>query len=271
MPSLLKNPVGFCCFYGALAILSACGGEKNAADCDEGISTVPCSKRTSEEEARLALQNGDYDHAVTLLEKLVEEEPGNRARYPLLASAYAARSGLDLLGLAKAQFGGSSGFLDLFKNFVPSPSQDDTVLYGTRIADMKSAVSTLKSLPAADLAPDSTASYAASAALQLSLYQASYAVMNLNQFTVDPASGSVDLNRLQNMSEDDAVTIVSAIADSGQVPQAEGNAAVQTKLNEGLQAISSQPGETTKEKLSAYIQAQKAKGGSSQQLASNRL
>src|SRR5687768_15328272 len=87
-----------------LAAPAAGGGESNVADCEDPKPGVPCSELTTEEQARQALNDGDYDTAVTLFTELVAEEPDDYQLRAVLGAAYAARAGFDILSVVKANF-----------------------------------------------------------------------------------------------------------------------------------------------------------------------
>ena len=192
-------------FHALLAALLAgclsCGGTSNVADCEEGKKQVPCSARTKEEDARRALDDKEYDTAITLLTELISDEPDNYTRHTLLAAAYAARAGFDILNVAKAQFSGGGTLFDKLASFLPSPKDLGVAGYKLSLGDMKSGVDVLNLIPAATMQATDSDKYAASAALQLTLYQSAYSIMYLNQFTISADTGQVDLNQLQNMSE----------------------------------------------------------------------
>src|SRR5262245_34178212 len=92
-----------------IAWFAACGGEKNAADCDGGLPGVPCSEKTPDEKARAALDAKDYDTAIEILDQLIKDEPGVYDRFPLAAAAHAGRAGISIFALAQSQLSGGSG------------------------------------------------------------------------------------------------------------------------------------------------------------------
>ena len=76
-----------------LALFPSCGGQNNIADCDKGKPGVPCSKISNREQAQQDLDEGDFVTAVTLLNELVADSPGDYALRTLLAAAYAGKAG----------------------------------------------------------------------------------------------------------------------------------------------------------------------------------
>jgi hypothetical protein len=243
-------------------IIGACGGTANVADCESAKKIKPCSQRTKVEDAENDLNAGDYDDAITLLTESISDDPTDYTQYPLLSAAYAARAGLDILNIASANFSGSGGLVDALTSFIPGPAQTGAAAYPTHVADMKSAVDVLHEIPAANLADTSGDKYAASAVLQLTLYQSAYAIMFLNQFAISATTGQIDLKQLSTMSESDAETVIENLAAAGQIPGVSNNAALQTQVQSALSQINSEPGTTQKDKLDAFIASQHGVGTS---------
>jgi len=231
----------------ALMIASACG-TKNLFDCDGGYARSHCTERTKEEDARIALDSGDYDTAIELLSALIAEEPENYRRYPLMSAAYAARSGFDILNVVTANFGGNDSILKTMTSFLPTPTSKGDA-YAQSLEDMKSANQTLLAIPADQRLSTSSDKYATSAVLQLTLYQAAYGVMLLNKFTYG-ASG-YDPSLLATMSAADAAAILTAFAGAAGA----GSGGAGSAASSAVSAISGQPGATDQEKLAAWSQA----------------
>lgn len=232
--------------------LTACGGDKNAADCDDGISGVPCSPLEKEESARKALDQGDFDTAIELLEQLVEEEPEDYQRYTLLSAAYAARAGFAILSVVKANFGGEGGgLIGQISAFLPDPAERGAVGYQASIADMAAAVARLTAIPAALRAEDSGEKYASSAQLQLMLYQSAYSIMYLNQFTISASTGAFDPSLLETMTEQDATVVLTNLAAAS--AQEGSNPELQVKIDEALASINGQSGGSNRDRLAEYI------------------
>lgn len=243
--------------------LSACG-TKNVADCDEGRPPIPCSERTDDEKARQALDDKDWDTAIELLVRLKEDEPERYDRYPLLAAAYAGRAGFDVFGFAR-QSGEASGgsAVNLVNKFLPSADGSDPETYANYVGDMHLAVETLKGIPADELGSTSAADYAESALLQLSIYEASYAFMFLQQFVTPTATG-LDVSRFESMTEEEAIAVIRSLEDVTALEQVPGNAAIQTQVQSALDSIDSQDGADYREKLRQYMEqhtAQQGNGG----------
>jgi hypothetical protein len=228
-----------------LASLNSCG-TKNFFDCDGGYARTQCVERTKDEDARIALDKGDLDKAVTLLSELVTDDPTNYQRYPLLAAAYAGRSGFDILNVVTANFGGSSSLIQTMTSFLPTPITRGS-LYDQSLTDMDSSVKTLTAIPAEFRDSTSSDKYATSAVLQLTLYQAAYGVMLLNKFTY--STTAYDPSQLANMTAADAAAILAALAGAA------GSTGAGSSATAAIAAIQAMPGSTDQEKIAAWSQA----------------
>lgn len=232
-------------------LAAACGGENNAADCDDGLPFIPCSPKDKEESARAAMNDGDFDTAIELLEQLVGEQPENYQLYTLLGAAYAARAGFAILSVAKANIGGSSGgLIGQISTFLPDPAELGSAGFQLALADMDAAVDRLTAIPVAFISTESTESYAASAQLQLMLYQSAYSVMYLNQFAISVETGEFDPALLETMTEEDALVVLESLAAAAAL---EADPALQAKIDTTIETINSQEGGSNRDRLSEYI------------------
>src|SRR5690606_15512301 len=108
-------------------------------------------KRDPAEDATIALENGDTDAAIEILETELENDPGNPQYLSILSLAYAQRAGVEPLEFAQnfSQKAGdaesSSQFTILFA-IMPEPTD-------ANIADVDHAIAILTSIPAADRLP----------------------------------------------------------------------------------------------------------------------
>lgn len=234
-------------FIYVTLVMSSCGSS-NFFDCKGGYARSNCSRLTKDEEARVALDKGDMTTAVEILTQLVAEEPEVYERYPLLAAAYAGKSGLDIFNVVTANFGEDSSILQVMETFIPTPPSLGAA-YETSLQDMNSSIQTLVAIPAARRATTSSDKYATSAVFQLTLYQAAYGVMLLNKFTY--SSSGYDPSLLATMTPEDALLILNAFL--GAAEAASGGAS--TSVASALSAIQSQPGSNDLEKLAAWSQA----------------
>ena len=240
--------------YIFLVVILSCG-KKNIAECTDTSSAI-CSERTPDENARLALEQKDYATAAQILEDLVSKEPTVYSRFPLLAAAYAAQSGFDIFKAAQ-KTSDSSSLLATVRTFIPTPGSVSDADYKTALQTMKKSVDKLKSIPAASRLATSSDKYAASAVLQLTLYESAYSIMYLSQFAFSAANpNTVDVSKLSTMTESDAKTIIDSLADAGASFGGQSGQQLKTSIDSALATINSQPGATLKDKVSAYVQAQ---------------
>lgn len=231
-----------------VALVTSSCGTGNFFDCEGGYAGSKCAQLTKDEEARIALDKGDMTTAVEILAQLVADDPETYQRYPLLAAAYAGKSGLDIFNVVTANFGGDSSVLQVMEAFVPTPTALGSA-YDASLRDMGSGIAILTSIPASLRSTTSSDKYATSAVLQLTLYQAAYGVMLLNKFTY--SSSGYDPSLLATMTAEDAALILNAFL--GAAEAASGGAA--TSVTSALSAIQSQPGSTDQEKIAAWSQA----------------
>ena len=229
----------------------ACQKDINVYDCEDGNSNVKCVEQTPDDQARVALDNSDWDTAIKILKELTEEEPDVYGRFTLLSAAYAGKAGFRILDIASAQFSGGGSFVDQMGAFLPDKDLLGDVAYTKSVSNMGLAVDALEDIPAAKLATTSAEEYASSGRFQLSLYQSAYSVMFLNQFSGE--GGDFSEESLQDMSEEDAILVIENLqAAAAQDPDGPMAAA----LEEALAGIESQDGATDKEKLADFLAAQ---------------
>lgn len=233
--------------------LIGCRAENNL-DCETASAGVPCSDRTKDEDARVALNNGDLETAVVLLKELVEAEPLVYKRYPLLAAALAGRAGLDIFNIVQADFGGSTPLIETMGAFLPNPSTKGDA-FEDSLADMSEAVSTLKAVPA-DLRSDiSGDSFAASCSVQLILYQSAYATMLINKYTY--GSSGFDPSKLSEMTAEDAALILSQLLSAAQTATGSSGEAASAAVQKTYDSIQGQSGANDQEKIAAYVKGNK--------------
>ena len=237
----------------------SCGG--NLGDCSGSPRILPCKPKTPEETARRAMKNHDFDAAVAALvpetEALVADESLSEAQryrlHPLLSAAYSGRSGFSILTAVQSPSSGTGGgLIDQMSSFVPSPQGIEPATYSLRIEDMRLATVTLQHIPATLLVALKDDSYGKSAALQLTLYQAAYSIMLMNQFILSPSTGGFDPSRLSSMTDADAEAILNALSGAGQVPGAQ-SPELQAKIDSALATIDASPGESRRDKLADYL------------------
>lgn len=208
------------------------------------------SEMTDDERAKQALDEGRFDDAIDIYTPLVEAEPENYSRHPLLAAALAARAGIDLVGSmagGTGESGGGSAF-DTLGQFVPTSPTDE------QMTDLDRAIATLEAMPESHRNGDGTYDYSAGAALQLTLYQTMRSIMLVNRFAVRTDTGSIDPTSLQSMSDEEVAAVLDGLAAAAaSSPDSVQGQAISTVLSQTLAGVDEQEGETRKDKLIAYM------------------
>lgn len=242
---IIKNMTVGSLLVAALLLTSSCG-TANLFDCKDGRAKSKCTKRTKDEDARIALDNGDMTTAVALLQELVDAEPEEYTRYPLLAAAYAGKSGFNILNVVSANFGGADSIVKTMTSFLPTPvSKGDG--YEDSLTNMNTSVTRLVSIPEDRRAVTSADKYATSAVLQLTLYRAAYAIMLLNKYSY--STTEYDPSKLSSMTAEDAEKILAILSSAA------GDSGAGAAARKAQAAIEAQPGATTQEKLAAWSAA----------------
>lgn len=239
-------------------VIAGCGGDGNLADCKTGSPTIPCSQRTPEEEARLALELGDFDQAIALLTQLIDENPEDYALYTLLSAAHAARAKVAVIDLAMNSLVGRGSLIEQVGSFLPQPSEVGNDVYADYLQDMQRAVSYLKSIPADLRGVTSSEKYAKSAQIQLGIYSVAYSIMHLNQFVATTDMGRLDASKLATMTEADAAIVIASLTEAASLQAAAGSTTAAQNINTTLTQIASQPGATQSERLQNYVTATRA-------------
>lgn len=208
------------------------------------------SEMSDDDKAKQALDEGRYDDAISQYDALVTSEPEDYSRYPLLAAAYAARAGIDILNSLSSTLqssGGGSAF-DTLGNFVPSSPSDD------QMSDVEAAIATLEKMPSDHRNGDGTYAYSAGAALQYTLFQTMHSVMIMNRFAVKTSSGAIDPASLEQMTDAEVDAILDGLTAAATAsPDNLQGQAVSTVINQTMAGVDAQDGTTRKEKLIAYM------------------
>jgi hypothetical protein len=219
-----------------ISLLMACGSKNLVEDRVD---------KTPDEEIRVAIDAENYERARVLLEEQIELHPEEYKRHVILSAVYAVLAGFDLLGAIKND-SQSDNAIDQVSVFLTEDTTDENLEL------MTEAVQILQLIPEDQRSLDAEESYGLSAMLQLTLYQAAYAVMILNQFiSIDPSTSEIDLDRLREMSDEEAEAVLrSLIAAAESSPE---GAAISGSLSTTLDAIDNSEGETTRERLIDYV------------------
>ncbi len=178
-----------------LGYIIACGRSNFAKCSDEKktylgvISVDKCAPMSADEEAVLALNEGRYQDAETLLVQLIADHPTEYFRYPRLATAYAAQAGFDIVNFGRSNDSTSSGSIsDSISKFLPVATRDNRAEFAIYVDNMGLARDILLAMPEAERTKGNSF-YGSSAELQLVIYRSSYSLMLLNKFTIPPADG----------------------------------------------------------------------------------
>ena len=217
---------------GILVVMSSCG----TANVFEKLE-----KKDDKDQAKKALQNGDYDAAIESLEAYLAENPNDAGARSMLANAYMKKVGIDVLSLAaKVTNSGADDWKGIV-TALPSGNSEN-------VAALQSAVNALSAIPAASRTTEQ--------AYQLALAQASLAVTVTKKVAGD--GNSVSDDKVESMSDADAELVYSTLAGSKSTVQSSAG----LKDNSGAQKlgglsdkISSQEGATTAEKTRAFLKS----------------
>ena len=256
---LLKNMLIF-----LMAILLGSCGSINIADCSyRGFlkALVHCSQPTDDEKAMLALNAGDAETAQAILEPLIAAHPLDYFRYPRLAAAYALQASVDVLTIATSNQGGSDSEsssggspLQSIGKFLPTATRENLPEYKVKVGLLNQAKNLLLSIPD-EVRGDASIAYSGSAAFQLLLYQLSYSIMFMNQFTIPISTDSkaLDPSILASMTTEDATNILSNLSDALDVAGAI-SPENSEKIKDVLSTLNTQDGQDNREKLMNYLQ-----------------
>ncbi|MBP9707923.1 MAG: hypothetical protein KBD78_09770 [Oligoflexales bacterium] len=247
-------------FQSFLLIGTSCGSG-NIFNCASPLSYVKCEPASPLEEAQKSLNNNQSDRAIELLEQYQLDHPGDFSYYPLLAAAYAQKAGIDIFKMLDigeeneesegAEPGETTTFMDTIGTFLPSPTDMTADAYQLSLTFLAQANTTLEAMPEEQREDAATYPYAASAKFQLSLYTSAYGVMFLNQFVIPDLEnpGEIDLETLSYLSAADAAIIIDSFTQA-----AGGGGPLSAGAQNILTQIENSPGDTTEEKIQAYVQ-----------------
>lgn len=218
------------------------------------------TENTPEEEARIKLEEKDYDGAITAYEALIAENPTEYKYYPLLATAYAANAGVKIIDMVQAQIdsggSGGAGIFDTMGTFVPDDPTD------AQMTSLNTAIDWLESMPTDHRSDAGLYEYSAEASLSLTLYLAASSSMLLKRYQppeVTNAEGEeepAEFTRedLEEMSDEEVDALLDNLDTiAAQDSSTEANQAVEAQVEATLESIEAQEGATQKEKLINYL------------------
>jgi predicted small secreted protein len=235
--------------WGTVLLLS-CAAALPGCNAFDGLGDDG-SREARLEEARIAMDHGQYDAAVGMLESLLSSNPGDAGIERTLAAAYAGRSGLDLLAIvaqaAIAADNASLSDISLLMKTLPNPVTDNNIADANRAIGGWTAVAS---------GPDDYYS--------LALSQATLGLLTLAKDLVPPGGTAVDVTRIGSASafpDADALTVYGAI-DAALANLGPGRAGLDTQSDvlKSLATIRAEidaaAGATTADKVRAYLGAQ---------------
>jgi len=205
------------------------------------------------EEARIALDEGDFTTAVALLEPLSDQYPGDTEISRSLASTYAGRGGLNFFDLAAraeaAQNARNSGSaqgntIGHLVSAFPHPVTD------TNISDLSTAVALMENISSSSGDPNDFYS--------LGLFYSAKAILMVLKDTDSSGDGIPDTFTSLALSDADAETVYGSL-DSALANFGSGKAGLDVS-SEILESsgdlkseIDARPGTTTGDKLRTYL------------------
>ena len=206
------------------------------------------TEETEDEAARALLEKEDWDGAITAYEALIAKEPSEYFRFPLLAAAYAGRSGVSVLAImegvinsAASGGGGDGGVISAIGNHVPPEPTD------AQMSDIRAAILRVEAMPQ-DHRSGTAYSYSSETSTQLTIYFGAESAMILNKYTPEETD-AVTAEDLENMSDAEVDAMIANISSMAEA----GGEDLGPAAEEALAAINSAEGATQKEKLINYL------------------
>ncbi len=208
-------------------------------------------KKEPAEDAVLALENGNPDKAISILESALQDNPEDPKLLSILSYAFAARAGVEPLKLISKMTsvgtstdGGPQSNSQLFLLFGVVP---DATFENLR--DIDRAVSILVN----DIAPEDRL---AGDTLKLALFQTASLVMHMKAIDLD-GDGVIEVEELVSLSSASASALLSQLAAAQALMAADsGDATAQlaaAALGRYQAEIDAMPGATSEEKLKNFL------------------
>lgn len=221
--------------------LGACGANDNIfSEASEG-------DKSAKDKAQSAFTQGDYDQAISELEKYLAENPNDATARTMLASASLKKAGIDELQFAQrlTEAGEDTTAFSSATAMMPEPTE-------ANIASLAKAKAALEAIPEENRTEEQN--------YQLAVASFSLGMTVVKKFT--DSSGTVDEAKVETVTEADAELVTSALATTSDAlagvsslgGQDSGNAA--SKLSELSSDLAAQPGSTDRERLQAFLQSQ---------------
>lgn len=229
----------FFILLGIAAINLGCGG-----NIYQSIDSADAS-----EKAVVALENEDPDKAINILEKEIEKKDDNYQAISLLATAKAQKAGIDIIDITlnlvtsqseNVQTSANNPVASLF-SIIPDASDEIIELVNSSVALIQSIPNDKKT--EADL-------------FRLAMYQTALMILTTKALDSD-GDGSIGLEELQSMSEEQALAIITSIVnaeDSAAAFSGSGNQGAAAGQISGIsEKINQQEGSTPAEKLKSFL------------------
>lgn len=218
-----------------------------------GTTTVACGsgnvfskvvKRSESDKAKAALEAGDVDSAIDTLNSYLKDHPDDPAARSMLANAYLKKSGVDLLKIGTTISSGGQGQSDwtTVSTALPEGTSEN-------IAHVQAAVESLSQIPANQRTDEQN--------YQLAVAQTTLAVTVAKKVAGD-TSGQLTPEKIDQMSDSDAVTIYNALKGSKDATSALSNPdAGLSRVGSITDGIDNQTGSTDAERLRNYLKTQR--------------
>lgn len=227
-------------FASLCSFLTGCGGNLFSST----------EAKDPAEDAAIALEKGDENKAISILEDALQGDPGNSRYLSILSSAYAQRAGVEPLTIAQGMASKQSGEGD-------AQSQSGLVeLFGIM------PPATIRSLEDIDYSMSLLAQIDADARtngdlFKIAIYQTCSMVMHMKILDTD-GDGQLSLEEITNLSDLSAGGLLSQLAGAQAILASQGaDSETMAKVAESLTQYQTQidaaPGATQEEKLRNYM------------------
>lgn len=207
------------------------------------------------QKAANAMERGDPDKAIKILEAALEKDPNNYVYISLLSAAYGQKHGVDILDLALAMADDSSG-----DSSSGSKTAGIAVLWPilpeateANLLGVEKAVALLVSIPIAERTNADV--------FKLAILSTASISLRIKSFDLN-GDGELSTQELLAMDEEDATAIVDGLLAASSVlvsGMGENSDKATEKIAAISDAISSQDGDTNSEKLANYFAEEQAK------------
>ena len=199
------------CLKWVLKLLFIVGVVGSVGACGKpGDSLVPDGdtyqdKTTDEDLWKKALQDGEYETAIELLDKEIIADPDNYFLNAYRGTAYLAKADITVLGIIKDLASGELDENAIAEKYVPADASD------VQKSDVSNSVSDLEVVPES-IRSSELSSYGQSVQSILKIATGIQTNMLLGAFT--DASGEMDQSKLDDMTAAEAAALIDAMRSS---------------------------------------------------------